>query len=81
MFAFNVILFASLLTLANSQSTCSELGQWCDGTLFHRCCGQLQCELSSIFNGKCAECLGSGQMCSRDEQCCSKNCRWYRICD
>nr|CUU98776.1 hypothetical transcript [Hymenolepis microstoma] len=51
MHAFNFILFFCLFTLVNSQSNCKGFGKWCDGTVFNRCCGDLQCELSGAFNG------------------------------
>ncbi|VDO01503.1 unnamed protein product [Rodentolepis nana] len=80
MFAFNSILFACFFALVNSQSDCKGFGQNCDRTVFNRCCGDLQCELSSPFHGVCTFCLSPGQMCLRDTDCCSGNCRWFKAC-
>ncbi|VDL19784.1 unnamed protein product [Hymenolepis diminuta] len=73
-------LLACIFATVKSQEHCQDLGEWCDGTVFNRCCGNLRCELTGLFNGKCAVCLGKGRFCWNDSDCCSETCLWYRVC-
>ncbi|KER25145.1 hypothetical protein X801_01436 [Opisthorchis viverrini] len=57
---------------------CKGRGEWCDGSLFNRCCGHLRCELKSFADGICRSCIGSGHACVRDSQCCSDDCQWLK---
>ncbi|VDL19783.1 unnamed protein product [Hymenolepis diminuta] len=79
MYALNLVLFACFFALVKSQGVCKNFGEWCDGTVFNRCCGNLQCELTGAFNGVCVFCLNKNHMCLHDSECCSGKCHWYKI--
>ncbi|TGZ59673.1 hypothetical protein CRM22_008958 [Opisthorchis felineus] len=57
---------------------CKGLDEWCDGTVFNRCCGDLRCQLSGFAQGTCKTCIKDGHTCAHDSHCCSGNCRWLR---
>ncbi|CAH8546124.1 unnamed protein product [Schistosoma turkestanicum] len=57
---------------------CRQLGEKCDKTVLHRCCGDTVCHLSSPFNGKCVKCLKEGELCMSDKNCCSRKCSWSK---
>ncbi|CAH8615099.1 unnamed protein product [Heterobilharzia americana] len=63
---------------AKNESNCSELGEFCDKTIFNRCCRDLVCELKGFANGTCVECLGLKYACLRNSDCCSKFCHLFR---
>ncbi|TGZ59670.1 hypothetical protein CRM22_008955 [Opisthorchis felineus] len=74
------ILF-SLLTIFVARGSalfeCKTFGQWCDGTVFNRCCGSLNCQLDGFASGTCQLCIGNGYICGVSSQCCSNNCQWF----
>ncbi|KAA3674240.1 uncharacterized protein DEA37_0002453 [Paragonimus westermani] len=67
----NLLVFLSISATAK----CVLLNGACDGTPFHRCCGNLKCELHSLFAGVCRTCILPGAPCVRNAQCCSGRCK------
>ncbi|CAH8594630.1 unnamed protein product [Dicrocoelium dendriticum] len=68
-----VFVFFALFDV-NEAIECRKLDEWCDGTLFNRCCGNLHCELKGFADGNCRNCLGIGSVCTTNDQCCSGLC-------
>nr|CAX70011.1 hypothetical protein [Schistosoma japonicum] len=60
------------------QKYCKSEGQYCSRTIFHRCCGNLVCQLHGFFNGTCVQCLAERKFCIWSSECCSKRCRLFR---
>nr|Q5C6R9.3 RecName: Full=UPF0506 protein SJCHGC02381; Flags: Precursor [Schistosoma japonicum] len=60
------------------QKYCRTEGQYCSRTYFHRCCGNLVCQLHGFFNGTCVQCLAERKFCIWSSECCSKRCRLFR---
>ncbi|TNN14788.1 UPF0506 protein [Schistosoma japonicum] len=71
---------AEALNLPQSpkQKYCKSEGQYCSRTIFHRCCGNLVCQLHGFFNGTCVQCLAERKFCIWSSECCSKRCRLFR---
>nr|Q5DFA1.1 RecName: Full=UPF0506 protein SJCHGC09643; Flags: Precursor [Schistosoma japonicum]AAW25505.1 SJCHGC09643 protein [Schistosoma japonicum] len=60
------------------QRYCRSKGQYCSRTYFHRCCGNLVCQLHGFFNGTCVDCLAERKFCIWSSECCSGRCRLFR---
>ncbi|TGZ59671.1 hypothetical protein CRM22_008956 [Opisthorchis felineus] len=71
-------LVATLLTRGAALFECKNIGQWCDGTIFNRCCGNLRCQLSDFALGTCKTCVDMSYPCARNEHCCSGRCEWFQ---
>ncbi|VDL91389.1 unnamed protein product [Schistocephalus solidus] len=56
------------------QDACKSEGEFCSKTVFHRCCGQLICDLDWVGSGKCVKCLDKANFCLKNSECCSKSC-------
>ncbi|KER25146.1 hypothetical protein T265_07367 [Opisthorchis viverrini] len=71
-------LFAIFVVRGSAFFECKGFGQWCDGTIFNRCCDNLNCQLDRFASGTCQLCIGSGYACGLSSQCCSNDCQWFR---
>ncbi|KAF7262065.1 hypothetical protein EG68_00556 [Paragonimus skrjabini miyazakii] len=58
-----------------TSAKCVPVNGTCDGTLFHRCCGSLKCDLHGPFAGICRSCSLPGASCVNSSQCCSGQCK------
>ncbi len=59
---------------------CRALGEHCDRSIFNYCCGEMSCEITGFFEGKCAKCLPERHFCMYNAECCSGECPWYFFC-
>ncbi len=84
----HIIVHTSPLGIPNSNTAASffslatcvpENGQ-CSRTVFSPCCDPLYCNLDYPGSGKCVKCLAKYQPCMGNNECCSKDCRWYGLC-
>ncbi|BHF63115.1 hypothetical protein SprV_0200610500 [Sparganum proliferum] len=68
------IVLLACASLHSADENCKKEGEFCDKTIFNRCCDNLVCDLQSIGNGKCVKCLDEGRLCAKDDECCSGRC-------
>nr|AGC52711.1 Ubiquitin [Spirometra erinaceieuropaei] len=68
------IVLLACATLNSADENCRKEGEFCDKTIFNRCCDNLVCDLQSIGNGKCVKYLDEGRLCAKDAECCSGRC-------
>ncbi|CAH8580273.1 unnamed protein product [Schistosoma margrebowiei] len=76
-----IALSISLVIIWNILSTkgdCIPLNGVCTKTIFAPCCNNTVCKLSGPFSGKCVECLKPFSWCWNGDECCSKQCSWFR---
>ncbi|CAL8097604.1 unnamed protein product [Calicophoron daubneyi] len=78
-----LIVFTFLVTFIcyDTASACGSKDEYCDGSLFYRCCGDMKCQLSGFASGVCKECIENEYPCALNSHCCSGLCRRFKCVD
>nr|VZI51998.1 unnamed protein product [Spirometra erinaceieuropaei] len=72
-----LVLIVYLARPTQQVASCQGLGEACSRTIFQRCCGNTVCDLKWFGHGSCVKCYEPRRLCLWDDECCSKNCKWF----